>query len=136
MPCLVSTFIAFGLTRATRGVLVRGDAVRRSAVASNALASKRINLWGLAAGLVGLQATIGGMVGRVLVSATANPLAASGTIAAARTASAPAALDVFALQASANTLLAHFVSIVFATWVIRMVRAAAEREKKGGAVDM
>ena len=131
---LVSTFIAFGLTRATRGVLLRGDAVRRSAVAAGALAATRINLWGLGAALIGLQATIGGLVGRVLVSATANPLAAGGTIAAARVASAPAALDVFALQASANALLAHFASIVFATWVIRLVRAAADRERNGGAV--
>lgn len=127
---LLSTFIAYGLTRATRGVLLRGDAVRRSAVAAGALAATRINLWGLGAALIGLQATIGGLVGRVLVSATANPLAAGGTVAAARAAAAPAALDVFALQASANALLAHFASIVFATWVIRLVRSAAAREAK------
>ena len=122
---LVSTFVAFGLTRAVRGVILRGDAIRRSAVAAGALAATRINLIGTGLSLIGLQATIGGLVARTLVSATANPVAASSV--AARSA-APAALDVFALQASANALLAHFVSIVFATWVVRMLRAAAAAE--------
>ena len=52
---LLSTFLAFGLTRVTRGVLLRGDAVKRSAVAAGALAANRLNLWGMAATLLGLQ---------------------------------------------------------------------------------
>lgn len=120
---LVSTFIAFGLTRATRGVILRGDKVRRAAVAAGALAATRVNLWGLAAALVGLQATIGGLVGRTLVASTTS-IGASLTTARA----APVALDVFALQATANALLAHFASVVFATWVIRLMRAAAVKE--------
>ena len=50
------------LTRAVRGVILRGDAIRRSAVAAGALAATRINLIGTGLSLIGLQATIGGLV--------------------------------------------------------------------------
>ena len=59
---LVSTALAFGLTRMTRAVIVRGESVKRSAVVAGALAATRLNLWSTGAALVGLQATVGCLV--------------------------------------------------------------------------
>ena len=172
---LLSTFLAFGLTRVTRGVLLRGDAVKRSAVAAGALAANRLNLWGMAATLLGLQvakyggggggwgwggragggsgggqggvggaptpklpdtpvpstcspssphptlqAMVGNLVASTLTSATTNPFAA----AQAR-GGAPSAINVFSIQAATNTLLAHFASLVFSAWVLRVLQGAA-----------
>lgn len=119
---LVSTALAFGLTRVTRAVIVRGEAVKRSAVVAGALAATRLNLWSTGACLVGLQATVGSLVSSTLLTATQNPFAIAQN-AGAR-AAAPVALDVFAVQASANVLVSHFASIVFATWLIRLLARA------------
>lgn len=120
---LVSTALAFGLTRVTRAVIVRGDSVKRSAVVAGALAATRLNLWSTGAALVGLQATVGSLVSSTLLTATTNPfvLAQNAGNAAAR---APVALDVFAVQASANVLGSHFVSLIFATILIRTLARA------------
>lgn len=119
---LVSTALAFGLTRITRAVIVRGESVKRSAVVAGALAATRLNLWSTGAALVGLQATVGSLVSSTLLTATQNPFAVAQN-AGAR-AAAPVALDVFAVQASANVLVSHFASIVFATWLIRLLARA------------
>lgn len=118
---LVSTALAFGLTRITRAVIVRGESVKRSAVVAGALAATRLNLWSTGAALVGLQATVGSLVSSTLLTATQNPFAVASN---ARAAAAPVALDVFAVQASANVLASHFASIVFATWLIRLLARA------------
>ena len=73
---------------------------------------------------MGLQATVGSLVSSTLLTATQNPFAAAQTAAGVRVAAAPVALDVFAVQASANVLASHFASIVFATWLIRLLARA------------
>ena len=120
---LVSTALAFGLTRVTRAVIVRGESVKRAAVVAGALAATRLNLWSTGAALVGLQATVGSLVSSTLLTATQNPFALAQN-SAAGAARAPVALDVFAVQASANVLVAHFASIVFANWLMRLLARA------------
>ena len=118
---LVSTALAFGLTRVTRAVIVRGESVKRSAVVAGARAATRLNLWSTGAALVGLQATVGSLVSSTLLTATQNPFALAQNAGAAR---APVALDVFAVQASANVLGSHFASLIFATLLIRLLSRA------------
>lgn len=120
----MSTALAFGLTRVTRAVIVRGESVKRSAVVAGALAATRLNLWSTGAALVGLQATVGSLVSSTLLTATQNPFALAQSAGAAGAARAPVALDVFAVQASANVLGSHFVSLIFATVLIRMLARA------------
>ncbi|KAK9823807.1 hypothetical protein WJX72_005643 [[Myrmecia] bisecta] len=112
-----STFLAYGLTRVARRVLDGGKELKAGNVATSLLASTRLNLWGIGGTLVGLQASVGGLLGKTLISATSNPYAAGQQVAR----SSPAALDIFSVQASTNTILAHFVSIVFATWLLRIL---------------
>ena len=121
---LVSTALAFGLTRVTRAVIVRGESIKRSAVVAGALAATRLNLWSTGAALVGLQATVGSLVSSTLLTATSNPFALAQNAGAAGAARAPVALDVFAVQASANVLGSHFVSLIFATVLIRLLARA------------
>ncbi|KAK9826797.1 hypothetical protein WJX81_001824 [Elliptochloris bilobata] len=128
----ISTFLAYSLTRTARKVLEGGQTVSKASVAGSLLAAVRLNLWGLGATLLGLQASVGTLVGKTLLTSTSNPYAAGS--GGARLQSTPAALDVFGIQASTNTLLAHFVSIVFANWLQNLLlkRTAPAAAKRGG----
>ena len=75
---------------------------------------------------VTVQASVGQLVGKTLSSSTSNPYAAGGSGAAGAT---PTAIDVFSVQASTNTLMAHFVSIVFANWLLRLLNKGAAPAK-------
>ncbi|EIE20623.1 hypothetical protein COCSUDRAFT_83541 [Coccomyxa subellipsoidea C-169] len=112
----ISTFLSFGIVRSARKVIVEKATIKKESIASTLLANQTLNLWGIASALVGLQATVGTLVAKILTSTTQNPYAAAGQ--AARTAS-PTALDAFSVQACTNTILAHFASIVFANWLQR-----------------
>ncbi|GMH42682.1 hypothetical protein BSKO_10601 [Bryopsis sp. KO-2023] len=72
-----------------------------------------INLVGMAATIVALQNEIGLLVAKTLASSSANPYTAQG---------APAAIDIFAVQGSANVLMAHFVSLLAVTFLLRFIR--------------
>lgn len=119
-----STFLAHGFRRTARAILVKGDAVATGKVVTSLLRAITINLWGLGATVIGLQATVGTLVAKTLTTSSQNPY----TVNPTTTAGAPAALDAFSIQASTNTVLAHFASIVFANWLLRLLNRAAAKQ--------
>ncbi|DBA80512.1 hypothetical protein WJX77_002029 [Trebouxia sp. C0004] len=120
----ISTFFAFSYVKLARQSFASGD-VTRETVSGRLLRNNSLNLWGLGATLLGLQAVIGGLVAKTLTTSSTNPYAQGGAGARA----APVALDVFSVQASANTLLAHFVSIVFTNLLLRTLNKATSSPK-------
>ncbi|KAL3145817.1 hypothetical protein ABBQ38_015191 [Trebouxia sp. C0009 RCD-2024] len=120
----ISTFFSFSYVKLARQSFSKGD-VTRETVSARLLRNNSLNLWGLGATLLGLQAVIGGLVAKTLTTSSTNPYAQGGAGARA----APVALDVFSVQASANTLLAHFVSIVFTNMLLRTLNKATPSPK-------
>lgn len=109
----ISTFFAASFRRTARALL-DGQPVRRSAIVSNILRNNTINFLGIGVTLVGLQAAVGGLVAKTLLAAP-NPYQAG------QSASAVVSLDVFSLQASTNTILAHFLSLIFSSIMLRAI---------------
>ncbi|KAF3961829.1 hypothetical protein ACB098_07G096400 [Castanea mollissima] len=75
-----------------------------------------VNLLGLGAAILGMQATVGLLVAKALTS-SANPYYQG----IAPGYSPVLALDVFLVQASANTILSHFLGLVFSLELLRSV---------------
>ena len=136
----LSTFWTYGYTRlarrlralaaaAARGGPLPSDMVRKGDVVATLRAGCYVNLAGLASTLLGLQATVGLLVAKTLTNATANPFLAGG----AGSYSPVLALDVFLVQASTNTALAHFVSLVASLWLIKVVGAPEPAAPSGRA---
>ncbi|CAL8471226.1 g10768 [Coccomyxa elongata] len=63
------------------------------------------------------QATVGLLVAKTLTNATANPFLAGGAGAY----NPVLALDVFLVQASTNTLLSHFASLLCSLYIMRVI---------------
>ncbi|OVA15911.1 Protein of unknown function DUF3611 [Macleaya cordata] len=75
-----------------------------------------VNLLGMGAAILGMQATVGLLVAKAL-TASANPY-----YQGISPGSSPVlALDVFLVQASANTILSHFLGLVFSLELLRSV---------------
>ncbi|KAF8404955.1 hypothetical protein HHK36_009850 [Tetracentron sinense] len=75
-----------------------------------------VNLLGMGAALLGMQATVGLLVAKALTS-SANPYYQGISPGY----SPVLALDVFLVQASANTILSHFLGLVFSLELLRSV---------------
>lgn len=75
-----------------------------------------VNLLGIGAAILGMQATVGLLVAKALTT-SANPYYQG--IAPGN--SPVLALDVFLVQASANTILSHFLGLVFSLELLRSV---------------
>ena len=71
---------------------------------------------------------MGGLVAKTLSSSTSNPYAAG-----AANRSAPTSLDVFSVQASTNTIFAHFLSLFFANWLLRKLNAGVDSAVSGSS---
>mmetsp|Transcript_19621 Transcript_19621/g.59348 ORF Transcript_19621/g.59348 Transcript_19621/m.59348 type:complete len:248 (-) Transcript_19621:2852-3595(-) len=125
----LSTFLAHSFRRTARAVLEKGDAVATGKVVSGLLRNMTVNLWGLGATVIGLQATVGTLVAKTLTSTSQNPYQMGRAVASG----APAALDAFSIQASTNTVAAHFASIVFVTWMLRLINQAAAKQQAAPA---
>lgn len=109
---LLSTFFAHGFLTLAKQAISGGKAVSRAALVANLVRNTNINLAGIGITLIGLQASVGTLVSKTMLAAANAPYAApapGGTLIS---------LDVFSLQASTNTLLAHFLSVVFANCII------------------
>lgn len=126
---VISTFLSSGFQRVARRVLLKGDDVPVRGLASSLLRNVGLNLWGLGATIVGLQATVGQLVAKTLTTSTANPYVTNPGLRSG----APAALDAFSIQASTNTVLAHFVSIVFANWLLRILNKSIDKHRAAAA---
>ncbi|KAF5760339.1 hypothetical protein HanRHA438_Chr16g0764181 [Helianthus annuus] len=75
-----------------------------------------VNLLGMGAAILGMQATVGLLVAKALTTSS-NPYyqgVSPGT-------SPVLALDVFLVQASANTILSHFLGLIFSLELLRSV---------------
>ena len=92
------------------------------------LASTNLNLVGMGATIVGLQASVGGLVAKTLSSA------AGGLYYNPRSAPPPVAFDVFSVQACTNTIMAHFVGLMIAQWLLRVLRKYIQKEEEGKIV--
>lgn len=97
----LSTFWSFGYTRLSRRLYRYLSAgaddskrIRKSDVLSTLARGSWINILGLGATLLGLQATVGLLVAKTLTNATANPFLAGG----AGSYNPVLALDVFLVQ--------------------------------------
>ncbi|KAK4799944.1 hypothetical protein SAY86_025309 [Trapa natans] len=75
-----------------------------------------LNLLGMGAAILGMQATVGLLVAKALTS-SANPYYQGISPGY----SPVLALDVFLVQASANTILSHFLGLVFSLELLRSV---------------
>lgn len=88
------------------------------------LASVNINLVGMGAAIVGLQATVGTLVAKTLSTA-------AGGYYGPRMAPPPVAFDVFSVQACSNAIMAHFAGMVLAQWLVRIItRYIAQAEER------
>ncbi|KAF2294630.1 hypothetical protein GH714_013945 [Hevea brasiliensis] len=79
-----------------------------------------VNLLGMGAAILGMLATVGLLVAKALTS-TANPYYQGISPGY----SPVLALDVFLVQASANTILSHFLGLVFSLELLRSVTLPA-----------
>ncbi|KAM7250233.1 hypothetical protein ACFE04_022116 [Oxalis oulophora] len=76
-----------------------------------------LNLVGLGAAIIGMQATVGLLVAKALTS-TASPYSVQGLTPGY---SPILALDVYVVQASANAILSHFLGLLFSLELLRSV---------------
>jgi len=119
----LSTFWAFGYTRLAaklrQGVQDPEQTPPRAEVLKSLSSGITINLVGLASTLFGLEATCGLLFAKSLAFAASNPYTISQS-------NPVQALDIFVVQASANTLLSHFIALCFSLWLLRMITFGSE----------
>ncbi|EFJ45765.1 hypothetical protein VOLCADRAFT_118304, partial [Volvox carteri f. nagariensis] len=114
----ISTFFAHGFLRLARR-LAAGEVVEPGWLEGSLLRCNGLNVLGMGVTVVGLQASVGTLVAKSLLTSTQTPFAA------ANAANAVISLDVFSLQVAAtNTLLSHLVSLVFTNLMLRITNAA------------
>jgi len=114
----VSTFFAFGFLRLSRAVHA-GKTADAGGLAANLFRSSTVNLVGIGLTAIGLQASVGTLLGKTLMASAQSPFQYGGV-----NASSVVSLDVFALQASTNLLLCHLVGLVFSNIMQRVVNNA------------
>jgi hypothetical protein len=106
------------LDAAKRASAGEGSPLESAKLLSKLVGNTNLNLCGLGATLLGLQASVGTLVSKTMLSAANAPYAQP------QPGATLVSLDVFSLQASTNTLLAHFLSIVCANLMIKAVAKA------------
>ena len=118
---LITSFLSWGWIRAGRRLAFLQD-VKLQTVLATILAGTNLNLASMGATIIGLQATVGSLVGKTLS-------AAAGGYYGPR-APPPVAFDVFSVQACANVIMAHFVGLVLANWLLRVVQRHMAKEEE------
>eukprot|EP00238_Polyblepharides_amylifera_P004636 CAMPEP_0196583094 /NCGR_PEP_ID=MMETSP1081-20130531/41969_1 /TAXON_ID=36882 /ORGANISM="Pyramimonas amylifera, Strain CCMP720" /LENGTH=230 /DNA_ID=CAMNT_0041903865 /DNA_START=231 /DNA_END=922 /DNA_ORIENTATION=+ len=123
----LSTFWAFGYTRLAaklrQGVTEPEATPPRAEVIKSLSAGISINMVGLAATLVGLEATCGLLFAKALSFATINTY----TMAQANPVQA---LDIFIVQACTNTLLSHFLGMGFSLWLLKTITGGSDHSSE------
>ena len=117
---LITTFLSWTWIRAGRRLSMLKE-VKLQYCISTVLASTNLNLIGMGATLLGLQATVGSLVGKTLTTAVGYY--------GNRVSPPPVALDVFSIQACANTIMAHFAGLVLGNWLLRVLQKYIAREE-------
>ena len=82
-----------------------------------------VNLVGLGATIVGLQATTGFLFAKTLTIAATGPFA--------QNANPVLALDIFLVQAASNAMLAHWLGMSISLWLLRTVNLPSPPAPKG-----
>ncbi|KAL2633921.1 hypothetical protein R1flu_005400 [Riccia fluitans] len=118
VAAFLSVFWSFGYMRLSQRLRATIDdptkAPPRAQVVKNLKNGIVINLLGMGATLLGMQATVGVLVAKALTSSAQPFLQGQGY-------SPVLALDVFVVQASANALCSHFLGLVFSLELLRSV---------------
>eukprot|EP00475_Leptophrys_vorax_P019147 TRINITY_DN26172_c0_g1_i2.p1 TRINITY_DN26172_c0_g1~~TRINITY_DN26172_c0_g1_i2.p1 ORF type:complete len:344 (-),score=-7.22 TRINITY_DN26172_c0_g1_i2:370-1302(-) len=121
VAAFLSVFWSFGYLRLADRLRSAVDnpmkAPPRTSVVANLKNGLVINLLGLGATLLGLQATVGVLVAKALTSTAPT----YGAIGLPTGYNPVLALDVFLVQASGNTALAHFLGLVLTLELLRSV---------------
>ncbi|XP_023529320.1 protein TIC 21, chloroplastic-like [Cucurbita pepo subsp. pepo] len=124
VAAFISVFWSFGYIRLSdklrRTANQPSKAPPRADVVNSLKNGIVMNLLGMGAAILGMQATVGLLVAKALTS-SATPY-----FQAASPGNSPVlALDVFLVQASANTILSHFLGLVFSLELLRSVTLPA-----------
>ncbi|OIT02723.1 PREDICTED: protein TIC 21, chloroplastic [Nicotiana attenuata] len=114
----VSVFWSFGYIRLSEKLRRTANDPSKAPPRADVVKSLKngivVNLLGMGAAVLGMQATVGSLVAKALTT-SANPYSITpGT-------SPVLALDVFLVQASANTIVSHFLGLVFSLELLRSV---------------
>ncbi|PSC69013.1 TIC chloroplastic isoform A [Micractinium conductrix] len=127
----ISTFLAWSYTTTGRKLGMLQE-VRMTSISGKILANSYLNLIGMGATIIALQATVGSLVAKTLQTASAGAF-----YSAQRAGTPPVALDVFSVQACTNTIMAHFVGMIFSTWLLgvldKFAKKQADREAAAAA---
>ncbi|KAL7002857.1 Protein TIC 21, chloroplastic [Sarracenia purpurea var. burkii] len=116
----ISVFLSFGYIRLSEKLRRTANDPSKAPPRADVVRSLRngivVNLLGMGAAVLGMQATVGLLVAKALTSSV-NPYY-QGTSPGY---SPVLALDVFLVQASANTILSHFLGLVVSLELLRSV---------------
>ncbi|XP_062090367.1 protein TIC 21, chloroplastic [Humulus lupulus] len=116
----ISVFWSFGYIRLSDRLRKTANDPSKAPPRAEVVKSLRngivVNLLGMGAAILGMQATVGILVAKALTT-SANPYYQGITPGS----SPVLALDVFLVQASANTILSHFLGLVFSLELLRSV---------------
>lgn len=115
----ISVFWSFGYLRLSERLRKTANEPSKAPPRADVVKSLKngivVNLLGMGAAVLGMQATVGLLVAKALTTST-NPYQ---TLTPG---SSPVlALDVFLVQASANTIVSHFLGLVFSLELLRSV---------------
>lgn len=116
----ISTFLAWSYTRAGRKLGMLQD-VKFSSIAGTVIANSNLNLLGMGATILSMQAIVGSLVAKTLSSTGAF-------YSAQRAQAPPVAFDVFSVQACTNTIMAHFVAMLFSNWILHVVNKYTKKQ--------
>ncbi|KAG6793140.1 hypothetical protein POTOM_002331 [Populus tomentosa] len=116
----ISVFWSFGYIRLSEKLRKTANDPSKAPPRADVVKSLKngiiLNLLGMGAAILGMQATVGLLVAKALTS-SANPYYQQISPGY----SPVLALDVFLVQASANTILSHFLGLVFSSELLRSV---------------
>uniref|UniRef100_A0A6N2L5H2 Uncharacterized protein n=1 Tax=Salix viminalis TaxID=40686 RepID=A0A6N2L5H2_SALVM len=116
----ISVFWSFGYIRLSEKLRKTANDPSKAPPRADVVKSLKngivLNLLGMGAAILGMQATVGLLVAKALTS-SANP----GYQQISPGYSPVLALDVFLVQAAANTILSHFLGLVFSMELLRSV---------------
>lgn len=116
----ISVFWSFGYIRIAERLRKSATEPSKAPPRADVVKSLRngimLNLLGMGAAILGMLATVGALVAKALTS-SANPYSQG-----ISPGSSPVlGLDVFLVQASANTILSHFLGLVFSLELLRSI---------------
>ncbi|XP_031128425.1 protein TIC 21, chloroplastic-like [Ipomoea triloba] len=117
VAAFVSVFWSFGYLRLSEKLKKTANDPSKAPPRADVVKSLKngigLNLFGMGATVIGMQATVGLLVAKAITT-SANPYYQGGSTPLV-------ALDVFLVQASANTILSHFIGLLFSLLLLHSV---------------